>query len=323
LKKMKGLDLYDMGIVRFALGEGTSAPVADGIGGHELTLAAIHARCLIDEPANLDLGRVVMPQVGLRDDGSVHLSGPICDDLALPGNLLSRVFSWEVAMPGEDRWDHGGGDHSLVAGWQNLVWPGNRRAVCLLGSLTCNCAPAFLNNLLDRDMTWHDEAARLAAWALGSDGPAAKGLVTDALIEALGERTLDPTLLGNHVAAIIGRLKLNRVAAVLAEVARVSPLHCWGVFKTIDSVLGRLKQAPADLHHLLTVLLETATLTGQQPSESARALLQSIPGGGKTAKLAGELLHVEASAAKMIPIRAAALSASVARAERWADLGFA
>jgi hypothetical protein len=323
LKPAARLKLHDMDIVRFALGEGKKLPELRGFCGKELRLAAAHARALIDDLADLDLSGTVVPHVGLREDGSIHLSGPICDDPALPGNLLSRAFSWEAATPSEVAWGRSNRDDSLLVGWQTLVWPGNRRAVCLLGGLACHSSPDFLKNLLDRDMTWHDEAARLAAWALGSDVPAAKGLVTDALIEAIGERTLDPTLLGKHIAAIIGNLKLNRVAAVLAEVARVSPLHQWSVFKAIDTVLGRLGQAPADLHHILVVLLETATLTGLPLSEAAYALLQSIPGASKTTKLAKQLLRLETSPAKMSPVRAAALSASVARAERWASLGFA
>jgi hypothetical protein len=331
LKKIAKVKLHDMDVVRFALGEGTKAPVPGGYGGRQLTFAAVHARLLIDDPSNLDFSGVVVPQVGLRDDGSVQLAGPLCEDLALPGNFLSRLFSWEATMPGardinrkgDGSWGHMGRDLSLQVRWQGLVWPANRRPVCLLGSLACDAAPDFLRNLLDRDMTWHDEEARLASWALGSDVPAARGLVTDALIEAIGERTLDPALLGKHLAAILGSLKLNRVAAVLAEVARVSPLHHWSVFRTIDSALGRLDQAPADLHHLLTVLLETATLTGQPLSDAACALLRSIPGGGKTTKLAKQLLLLEASPEKMGPVRTAALAASVARAERWASLGFA
>jgi hypothetical protein len=315
--------LYDMDLVRFALGEGKKLPEMRGARGRELLLAAAHARALLDDLADLDLGGIVMPQVGLRPDGSIHLAGPICEDPALPGDLLSRAFSWEAAMPGEEAWGRTGRDDSLVTGWQMLVWPGDRRAVCLLGSMIRASSPVFLKNLLDRDMTWHDEAARLAAWALGTDVPAAKGLVTDALIEALGERTLDPALLGKHLAAILDNLKLNRVAAVLAEAARVSPLHQWSVCKTVDTVLAGLKQTPADLHHLLTVMLETATLTGQQLSEAAGASLKAIPGGSKTAKLAKQLLQLEASPAKMIPVRDAALSASMARAERWASLGFA
>lgn len=331
LKKLTCKELYDrdVNIVRFVLGEGAKVPVAQGIGGHELTLATIHARSLIDDVASLDLSGIVMPRAELREDGTAHLSGPLCDDLALPGNLLSRAFSWNVAMPGTERpgttgdgsWGHGARDDSLLVGWQALVWPGNRRPVCLLGGLGCDSSPSFLKCLPDRDMTWHDEAARLAAWALGSDVPQAKGLITDALIEALGERTLDPALMGKHIAAILANLKLNRVAAVFAEVARGSPLHHWGVFRIIDALLANLKQAPADLHHLLSVLLESATLTGLPLSEPACAFLRSIPGASKTTKLAKQLLELGAAPAKMAAVRAAALSACLDRADRWAALG--
>ena len=53
----------------------------------------------------------------------------------------------------------------LVAAWQNLVWPGNSRPVCLLGGI----GPDYLRTLFIRDTTWHDEAARLVPPALGSD----------------------------------------------------------------------------------------------------------------------------------------------------------
>jgi len=333
LKTLSCTSLYerDVNIVRFVLGEGTKVPIAQGVGGHELTLALIHARSMIDDIADLDLSGVVMPQAELDEVGAVHLAGPLCDDLALPGNLLALAYSWNLAMPGTDRlgttgdgsWGHIARDESLLVGWQALVWPGNRRAICLLGSLACDSSPVFLKSLLDRDMTWHDEAARLAAWALGSDVPCAKGLVTDALIEAFGERTLNPMLLGKHLAANLDRLKLNRVAAVLAEVARVSPLHHWSVFRVLDGAVSRLAQVPADLHHLLSVLLETATLTGQALTEAACARLQSIPGASKTTRLGKKLLGLEMTPTKMTQVRAAALSASVARAERWVSLGFA
>ncbi len=330
LGNMTGISLHGMEIVRFALGEGKKLPVQQGYGHQQLVLAAAHARSLIDDLAGLDLSGVIVPQVRLCDDGSVHFAGPVSDDLALPEDLLTRVFSWNVQMPqynwfgksGDGSWGHMGRDDSLMVGWQNLAWPGDRRAMCLLGSLACNSSPEFLKNLLDRDMTWHDEHARLAAWAMGSDVPVVKGLITDALIDALGQRTLEPSLLGKHLAAIMVNLKLNRVAAVLGETARVSPLHQWGVFRIVDAVLGRLTQTPGDLHHLLTVMLEAGTLTGPTLSEPAQAKLISIPGGSKTSKLAKQLLRLELSPNKMNAVRTAALAASLDRAERWTALGF-
>src|SRR5260370_9732295 len=270
-----------------------------GAVGRELRLAAAHARALIDDLADLDLGAVVMPQVGLGNDGSLHFAGPICDDAAFPPNLLYLAHSWHVTVPGEESKGAPLREYILIDGWLSIVWPGNRRPVCLLGILGRGNSTAFLRNLFGRDMSWHEEAARLAAWALGSE--VVKSLVTDALIEAIGERTLDPTVLGRHLAAIADQLKLNRVGAVFAEVARISPLHHCSVYRTLDTLVGRLQKTPADLHHILGVFLETATLVGQPPGEAACAMLKSIPGGSKTAKLAKQLLNLECMPQNMHP----------------------
>ena len=179
----------------------------------------------------------------------------------------------------------------------------------------------MLKNLLDPGMSWGDEAARLAAWALGTESPAAKVLITDALIEGFRDCRIDPRILGLHLAAVAADLKLNRVADVLAEAARVSPLHHWAVFRVLDTAIGKLPSPPRDLHHWLTPLLESATTVGHTLSAEATALLAPIKGGSKTAKLAAQLVGLKSDPAKMVAVRELALGACLDRAERWQALG--
>jgi hypothetical protein len=305
--------------LRFALGGPPQPDSVGGLHGDALQMAAAHARAAIDPSGNSGLP-CGLPRACLRDDGSVHAEGPITDDLAIPSDLLMRAHSWHAAVPQQESWGNSAGSHDWLMEWQSLVWPFDRRPLLIWGALQRRVSPAVLKNLLDRDTTWDDAAARLAAWATGSESAEAKVLVTDALIEGFGACLIDPRLLGRHLAAIAGQLKLNRMAAVLAEAARVSELHQWAVLQTLDAFLVHVNTIPRELHHLLTPLIECATLTGQTLSEGAVLRLKSLTGASKTAKLASQLLGLKAKPAGMNSVRHQALEACLSRGERWAAL---
>ena len=306
--------------LRFVLGDGNAQPSdVGGLHGDVLRLAAAHARAVIDPGGPTGLA-CVLPSVTLRDDGSVHAVGPVSDDLAFPPDLLLTAHSYFASVPQQDSWGNAGGSFDWLMDWRSMVWPFDRRPALIWGTLQRRVSPAVLRNLLDRDTTWGDAAARLAAWASGSESAEAKVLVTDALIEGIGACLIDPRLLGRHVAAIADQLKLNRTAAVLAETARASALHQWAVLRALDTTVARLTATPRDLHHLLTPLLECGSLTGQTLSQEAHARLQSITGASKTAKLASQLLKLEEDPQKMTGVRQQALEACLSRGERWAAL---
>ena len=302
-------------ILRFALGGPGDLSKSIGNVWLDLRPVAAHARALVDDSADFGLPFSV-PNALLHDDGSVCFEGPVADDPAIPEGLLSRAYSIAVQEPPEGCWGGGQGSRDWIVDWEAMIWPGNRRPICLYASLTSSPS-AYLKNLSDRDTTWHAEMARLAALATSSNEVAARGLVTDALIDAIGECTVDPTMLGRHLGAIAEHLKLNRVAAVFDDVARISPLHHWSVFKTLETFVGSLESGPRDLHHILTVLLESGIVTGKTLSDEALRLLKSVKGANKCAKLAKQLLGLKHSPDRMEPVRLAALNACVERAQRW------
>ncbi|MBS0206330.1 MAG: hypothetical protein JSS49_25865 [Planctomycetes bacterium] len=303
--------------LEFALGEPVELSWASrGLNYETRCLAAAHARAALGHPCDPPLPFTV-PNATLDEDGSIRFVGPITNDAAFPGGLLLQAHSWDAAFPERESWGSSGtATRNWMVDWQNMVWPNNRAVACLL-SIQFGHVPDSLNNLLDPDWTWTDEACRLAAWAMGTESADCKLRVTDAIVFGTSQRTFDPTLLGRHLATILEKLKLNRVAAVLAEAARVSPLHQWTVFTILDSTLSHISTVPRDLHHLLTPLLETATLLGRCVNDSSRAFLSSITGSTKTAKLAQQILAVSLDPQPMIVVRDLALSASLDRAERW------
>lgn len=321
LKADQGNDCWymnnEINALEFALGEPVELSWRTaGLNFESRCLAAAHARVTRGHPCDPPLPFTV-PNATLNDDGSIQFVGPITDDVAFPGGLMLQAHSWSAALPQWESWGNSGSARrNWMVEWQNIVWPNNRAAACL-HSIQSSHVPQSLNNLLDPDWTWTDEACRLAAWAMGTENADCRMRMTDALVYGTSYRTFDPVHLGQHLVAIFERLKLNRVAAVLADAARVSPLHQWTVFTIVDSVLCQLAAAPRDLHHLLTVLLENAILIGHPVSEPSRRLLSSITGSSKTAKLAEQILAVSAAPDGMQRVQESALSASLDRAERW------
>jgi hypothetical protein len=289
-------------VLRYALGDDVPLQSYGGLWERELRLAAVRARAVIAgdtfQPP-LPLGRV-----SLQDDGTLQVGGPLTEDPALPSDLLTYVFSLNAsALPrvalDQRRW---------VDDWESLAWPLDPRPGLLMGRL---------NLLFDRDLSWGHEAARLAAFATGAESAEVRMLVTDALIEAIGQWRLDPASVGKFLARHADDLKLNRTAAVLSAVARVSPLHQWAVFRALESFVASLPSIPRDLHTLLTPLLESAAVTGRTLNDEARRVLGLITGSSKSSKLTEQLLALQASDKAMEAARQQACQACVDRAERW------
>jgi hypothetical protein len=93
-----------------------------------------------------------------------------------------------------------------------------------------------------------------------------------------------------------------------------------GRFRQIEAALAACEKIPTDLHHLLTLMLESGTVVGKSISEESAAKLKSIKGTSKSAKQAKQLLQLSGDGAGMAEVRAQACEAVIARAERWRDL---
>ncbi len=314
----KLLDADGWNVLKYAFGTVDVMPEGRGYRKDPtLYLAMAHARQAIGAPVALPCP---VPGVSLRDDETVAVAGPVADDPAMPGDLLPLVHSYDAAVPRTEPFGSSPHDDTWAAAWQATVWPADRRPIWITAILSGENTTPYLRTLFDTDTPWPDEAARLAALSTGSDRPEVRGLVTDALIEAAGEHRIDPAMFGRHLAAVHGELKLNRLAAVLAEVARISPLNHYFVYGALNAFLQHLDEVPRDLHHLLGVLFESATVTGNAPSAPAADCLKSIKGNSKTGKLARQLLALSPRPEPMGLVRLDALRVSVERGERWSAL---
>ncbi|HEY2588989.1 MAG TPA: DUF6493 family protein [Tepidisphaeraceae bacterium] len=219
---------------------------------------------------------------------------------------------------------------------RSAVWPANPSASFAGGAMDIlarlNQPPSSfsptaqtLDPLFDPD-TPSTEMARLAlAVALLSKDAGTRGLGIDALI-ALVE---DGRCTGDEWGPIYGKLaskpevvRLNRLVATLADVARVSELHQWAVTRILAGTLAALRLPPPDdLHHLLSALHEGLIATAQPLPPECRPILESVTTSGKTAKLAKSLLALQPAPGDNRHRLAAmniALAGRVARAKRWA-----
>jgi hypothetical protein len=115
-----------------------------------------------------------------------------------------------------------------------------------------------------------------------------------------------------------GRVKLNRVAAVLQDVARAGPLARWVCADVGTALLASYAEAPADLHHLLEVVRELLVAAGRALDPRCAPLLAPVVGRTKTGRLARALLDLRGGSAVPDEVRAEALAGRLARVRRWA-----
>lgn len=137
----------------------------------------------------------------------------------------------------------------------------------------------------------------LAAGCLLS-APEITSLVSDCLVKSIEERKLNPELLGEKLGLLLhGEISMpKRVAVILSEIARVSSLHNDAVRQVLEFSLARKPEdseigTPRDLGALLEVL-QSCSLKAGQPitNHKTRTYLEALKPGGKTGKLAKELL---------------------------------
>lgn len=165
---------------------------------------------------------------------------------------------------------------------------------------------------------WH--RAFVLAGGLVAQRPEVHLLAVDALIATIEDGRVDAALLGPILRDGLesGRLPANRLAARLATVGEVSPLHFAIARDALERALD-LQSRPNNLAALLELLDQwTARHATAFSDPAARAFLSSLTGSSKSAKLARSILAREGERpAFEAPLR---LEARLRRGERWARL---
>ncbi|HPF39046.1 MAG TPA: DUF6493 family protein [Phycisphaerae bacterium] len=231
-----------------------------------------------------------------------------------------------------DRWSYYDTNTAWHFEWLGHIWPANADAIMVaaiqsmmlrIDDPPSNFEPnhALLQTLFQVDLPI-SEIAIVAAWiALVSRDADCRGVVIDALIEAIHDGRCDSQSFGDVLARITdgGWIKLNRVRDALAEIARLSPLHALVVSQILDEWVSRQSALPRDAHAITGLLLETNTQLAVPLRDASRTVLSGVRGSGKSAKAAKQLLAIDGkspSAARKEALLLA-LQGRIERGERW------
>lgn len=193
--------------------------------------------------------------------------------------------------------------------WLAYIWPQNPSAVHMkaVKGLATNIDEAggtwgprfgFFYALFQKNRPWREAGHLLLCLGLAARDADVKGLAVDALIEGIDSRLFDPDLFVATVSRVAEGewLKLNRMGQSLATVIQVSPLHAAVIGSVVQKWLPTLDHHQTNSFVILEVLLEVQALTAVPLSPDARASLNMIKGGGKTAKAAKLLLKRDVAA---------------------------
>jgi hypothetical protein len=185
---------------------------------------------------------------------------------------------------------------------------------------TWESAWRLLAPLLTPDRAW-SAIGRTALWiGLLSRDENARGICLDALIEGIVDGRAAPEPLAEALIPLqqAGRIKHNRMAGALREVARTSPLAEWVAAEILDRLIAAWDPVPRDAHHVLSFQLELLTTLGCTLSDPARHRLVGVKGTGKTAKLAAQLCELcpQSPSSGHRAAVLAALEGRLSRAER-------
>ena len=161
----------------------------------------------------------------------------------------------------------------------------------------------YLLALFDRGTPLGDIGHLMLAAGLTAKEPREAGLSTDALIATIEDGRLDPAALGRAMEQMCDPRqasykwarapKAKRWARTLGDAARVSPLHAHQIRTAIEHALcGDPEARPRDVGALLELLRELSAAAGTGVRlAAARTYLAAIPGKGKAAKTAKQLLE--------------------------------
>jgi hypothetical protein len=226
------------------------------------------------------------------------------------GDLATAVEAGGAVVSEDDLW------FSVAAGWGGFDPLGVRWALTVLPSLpeVAFAGAAFgavearegsayhhpevvLEHALQPHVPLGPEAWLATAACLVAKSPDLTRAGADLLVASMEDGRFDADALGDAIAWLVDEdfAKVNRLAAPLRDVARVSPLHGAQVVRTVAAALARLGTRPHGLHAILEVAVESSVGTGQPFSdERARATLTEIvaeaSASSKLGKLARSLL---------------------------------
>lgn len=195
-----------------------------------------------------------------------------------------------------------------VEAWLASLWPSSAEPFLLsavqkllvqidrpASSVDVFASVSSLSPLLTAERDW-PRTAIYALWlAMFSRDTDARAVAIDALVEGLFDGRAHPEPLAEILVEIAGYnwAKLNRLADGLRQVARISAWGALVVSRILDRLIASWPSPPRDAHHILELQLELLLRIGGRLGELARKSLEASTGGGKTAKLAGQLLGLD------------------------------
>ncbi len=226
LKKLKSPDHYNGNIeLRYALGDDVE-PVFNQVDSI-VQMAAVRARMISLADKNYQPA-LPIAQARLDEEQRIVVSGALTEDPTVPFSLWEKALSFSPIYTDVIDRQH---LYGWLDRWEALTNPMDHAADCLAGRTS---------HLMDPEATWTPEACRLAVLAASHERSEVRIETTDALIEAMHRLLIIPTIFGRALAENLPHIKLNRVAKVLADASRSSPLHHWVILQSLQACLVTL-----------------------------------------------------------------------------------
>jgi hypothetical protein len=202
-------------------------------------------------------------------------------------------------------WATGEDGGKFLMRWGTHLWPANREAMFAYAArgleISVDYADvsdreycAYVEPLAEPHTELRPMACLALALSLAAQDNALRAHAQDGLIAAISEGRLNVTELGHAMSRLwdTGINRFARWAKGLRDVARVSPTHAREATQLITQVLhGDPSKSPRDVSALLELLFELLNeINGRIDDQAARDYLQSLKAGGKTGKLAKQIL---------------------------------
>lgn len=167
-----------------------------------------------------------------------------------------------------------------------------------LGSSIDGCEDAehlsvFLEPLTDPSFELDRRVYCVLSAAILSQSPSAAGIARDVAILQISLQKLDVSMFASEVRKLLFHpaAKVKRLVEAFSDIARVSPLHADAVRQVIEASLTGGEHIPKSFSLLLEFFNELLHAEGIKVTNAAtRVFLESLAQGGKTKKLAAELL---------------------------------
>lgn len=203
------------------------------------------------------------------------------------------------------------GDYDIPAwtvAWLASLWPSNTEPFLIgavqkllvqldrpASSAEVIASASSLSPLLKAERGWSPTAVYALWLALFNRDADARAIAIDALVEGLFDGRAHPKPLAEILVetAAFNWAKLNRLADGLRQVARISSWGSMVVSQILDRLIASWKLPPRDAHHILELQLELLLRIDGRLGEFARKPLEASTAGGKTGKLARQLLQLD------------------------------